>query len=115
MEEELIYYLEILGQLNKDEKDKKILDYYRWRVHVIKKDSYMCQVCGIHCEILRCGILRAHYLNLYTKDTDLRDEVNNSVCLCERCYNDFHHQYGYNNTKEQFLKFKEIANYCISL
>ena len=40
-----------------------------------------------------------------------RIDITNGVCLCEVCHKEFHKLYGKgDNTKEQYIEFKEEKN-----
>ena len=76
-------------------------EYKKWRKDVYKRDKYTCQICG---QI--SGILNAHHLEGYANNIELRTKLENGITLCKKCHKNFHHQYGFNNTKEQFIEFK---------
>lgn len=84
-----------------DEERLKIRDvpeYREWKQQVLKRDDYTCQYCG-----QRGGNLCLHHKNGYHWYREGRHDVNNGVCLCEKCHRDFHLKYGYkNNTEEQY-------------
>lgn len=87
---------------DKDRQDKRNYpEYKEWRSNIYKRDNYTCQICG---EL--GNILNAHHLDGYRNNPDKRILLENGVTLCKKCHNDFHHQYGNNNTKEQFIIFK---------
>lgn len=69
----------------------------------VKADA-VCDCCGFTDE----RALDAHHLEGYDTFPLLRYEVSNGVCLCKNCHTIFHKTYGFgNNTKEQYLAFKE--------
>lgn len=85
---------------------RKYPKYYEWRIAVFKKDDYVCQICKEHSKTLV-----AHHLDGFNNNLDKRILLENGITLCEKHHKDFHHQYGYgNNTKEQFIEFKEGFN-----
>lgn len=83
------------------EKGRMIRGYQKWRDDVVKRDSYICQICNkTNC------LLNAHHLNSYDWCTEQRIDINNGITLCVTCHTSFHVQYGYGgNTKEQFEKW----------
>lgn len=86
-------------------KNRKIVDYERWRLMVFERDKYTCQCCGDN----KGGNLVAHHLNGYHWDKDNRFNVDNGITLCEDCHIAFHNKYGYKfNTKEQYEEFKAL-------
>ena len=65
--------------------------------------DYTCVVCRI-----RGKILNAHHLNSWSKFPSMRFELDNLVCLCNKCHKSFHSKCGTkSNTKEQFDKYLE--------
>ena len=55
--------------------------------------------------------MNSHHLDGYDWCKERRIDINNGVCLCENCHKEFHKIYGYgNNTKEQYIEFKENKN-----
>lgn len=72
-----------------------------WRKEIFIRDHYTCQLCGQYGRSLQ-----AHHLNAWHAFPDERYDLDNGVCLCEKCHNDFHVSYGRkNNTKEQYEEF----------
>lgn len=76
--------------------------YKTWRKAVFEIDNYTCQKCN-----QKGGTLNAHHIEAFNNNPDLRTEIDNGITLCEDCHKNFHHQYGYNCTKEQFKEFME--------
>lgn len=75
-------------------------EYYEWRKAVYKRDDYICQYCG------KLGVkLHAHHLESYRDNPELRTLLENGITLCEECHKNFHHQFGYGNTRDQFEEF----------
>jgi hypothetical protein len=82
----------------------------KWSKQVKELADYTCDCCGI-----RGGVtLHSHHLESWNSNEELRLELGNGVCLCKDCHWDFHRTYGVgNNTKVQYLEFKE--NYDASI
>ena len=74
--------------------------YSDWVQAVFNRDDYICQCCSE-----RGGKLHAHHLESYSDNPQLRITLENGITLCKKCHKDFHHQYGYKCTKQQFENF----------
>jgi len=61
-------------------------EYKQWVKDVYERDQYTCQVCGDS----RGGNLQAHHLYSYTHYPKKRLKLENGICLCETCHNNFH-------------------------
>lgn len=91
--------------LTDDQREKQRISedgYDEWRKNVKEKANYTCDCCG-----KRGGNLHSHHLYSYSKHKELRTDINNGVCLCEKCHRQFHKEFGNDNTKEQYDKFKK--------
>ena len=76
-------------------------EYKEWRKLVYERDNYQCQICGDK----RGGNLNAHHIESYANNSDKRILLENGITMCEECHKNFHHLYGNNNTKVQFIEF----------
>ena len=86
------------------ERGRYIEGYKEWGCEVKKQYNFTCDICGESPS----GLLRSHHLESYDSNKELRTDISNGVCLCDKCHKEFHHIYGYgNNTKQQYIEFKE--------
>jgi hypothetical protein len=77
-------------------------EFKKWASDVKKRDDYICQIC-----LQKGKRLNSHHLYSWSKYKDLRYDLDNGVTLCLKHHKEFHHLYGNDCTKEQFLEFKE--------
>ena len=80
-------------------KERKYIEYYKWRKQVYKRDNYTCQCCGDN----KGHNLVAHHILNYSEYKKLRIDVNNGITLCKECHKEFHDKYGYKNNNEKQL------------
>lgn len=75
-----------------------------WSKKVKERDNWICGVCN------RYGVpMNSHHINAWDAFIEERYDLNNGVCLCERCHNRLHLVYGKGgNTRAQFNEFKEM-------
>lgn len=89
--------------LTEDERvdRRKVKGYMQWSYEVKERDNFTCVVCGNTKRKLH-----SHHLEAYRANKELRTEVSNGVCLCDKCHKEFHKRFGYgNNTAQQFEQF----------
>lgn len=78
-----------------------------WSKEVKSLSGFKCDSCGYGNPLA----LDAHHLESYDNNPELADDLSNGVCLCKNCHTVFHKMYGFgNNTKEQYLEYKELQN-----
>lgn len=74
----------------------------KWSLEIKRKYGFTCVVCGLS----RANQMVSHHLDGYSKNKELRTDLDNGVCLCEDCHKQFHKEYGYkNNTRQQFYEW----------
>jgi 5-methylcytosine-specific restriction endonuclease McrA len=61
--------------------DMSRLEYRLWREAVFERDDWTCQTCG-----QRGGKLRAHHIEPYAENSELRLSVRNGTTLCQNCH-----------------------------
>ena len=77
------------------------LEYKLWRKSIFERDNYICQKCD-----QLGGNLRAHHINNFADNKDLRLAIDNGIILCNECHKEFHRIYGKkNNTLEQLTEY----------
>lgn len=78
-----------------------------WALAVKEASNNLCDCCGYSRKIA----LEAHHY-VFSEGKHKNDfVVDNGVSLCTNCHKEFHKKNGYgNNTKEQYIKFKESYN-----
>ncbi len=81
-------------------------EYIIWAKRIKQLDKYTCQIC-----FAKNVPLHSHHLNAWNLYVSERYDLNNGVCICERCHDALHHEFGKgNNTKEQYFQFRNIVN-----
>lgn len=85
---------------------RKTSEYSEWRLRVYWKYNFTCDLCGTKRS--KNVKMNAHHLNSFQLNEEQRYDVENGVCLCEKCHWKFHGKYGnVDNKKEQYYEFKE--------
>lgn len=52
----------------------------RWKAEVLKRDNYTCQKCGAKKR------LEAHHIKEKVNYPELKNEIDNGICLCHDCH-----------------------------
>ncbi len=63
--------------------------YKEWANKVKKKDNFTCQKCK-----KKGGALRSHHIASYSRVPQCKYLVDNGICLCKKCHEEFHKKYG---------------------
>lgn len=93
-------YIDGRNTINKDERAKIGSSLKTWRRLVLSKFANKCVICNSKEK------LHAHHLNGFLLDKENRLNVDNGVCLCQRCHIKFHTDHGKkNNIKSQYDEF----------
>ncbi len=76
-----------LEERNKNVKERKDSETKKIKKIVRQRDRNTCWFCGSHGSIV-------HHLNDFANHPEGRTDVNNLVCVCNKCHNDFHRWSG---------------------
>lgn len=69
------------GGKTKNQKLRMLADYKEWRLIVLKRDDYTCQIC-----LKRGGKLNVDHIKSFSKFPHLRLDINNGRTLCVSCH-----------------------------
>jgi 5-methylcytosine-specific restriction endonuclease McrA len=84
-------------------KNRTATKYRRWRKKVIKRDEYICVKCRNELDL---EYLTAHHIASIDNNPELELDIDNGICICLNCHEEFHDVFGYgNNNKKQFEEF----------
>lgn len=76
-----------------------------WKKQMHERDNYTCQVCFKNRLNKIKGNCQAHHIESYSKNKNLRTDVNNGITLCKFHHNLYHRRFGKNATKVNFRRF----------
>lgn len=91
------------------ENRRSSAEYREWTLSIKERDAFTCQICSDN----KGGNLVSHHIESYRSNKELRFELANGICLCDKCHKQFHGEFGYgNNTSQQWEEFtmKRINN-----
>lgn len=95
-------------EYNKEDPKRSKYKSDKFCLQVYIKANYTCDLCGKYG-----GKFNAHHLNNWKQFINQRYDLDNIICLCINCHRSFHKKFGTrNNTKEQYLEFKENYHGC---
>jgi 5-methylcytosine-specific restriction endonuclease McrA len=90
-----------MGWGESDRSDDK--KFVRWAKQVKSRDNFCCQVCS------KEGVyLESHHLWSWSAYPEKRYDIENGICLCQKCHQHFHAIFGTNCTEYDFNQFVEI-------
>lgn len=74
--------------------------YKGFRDAVFTRDNNCCRRCG------SIQNLHIHHMQSFSTNPSLRMDIDNAICLCKSCHEEFHRTYGKKyNTREQIIEF----------
>ncbi len=83
------------------------LEYKTWAYKVKEQFDFKCDKCFKESD----GDMVSHHLFNYKDNPSSRYDIDNGVCLCEKCHIAFHVAYGKKfNTADQYIEFKGANN-----
>ena len=69
------------------ERERHTKEYKEWRKEVLERDKYICQMCGRPKSNIAHHKIR--FRDCYDNE-NIAYDVNNGICLCERCHKMVH-------------------------
>lgn len=75
--------------------------YLKWKQDVMQIFDNTCCIC------LSKDNLIIHHVYSYKYYEDLRTNINNGVCICSVCHENFHDLYSNDTTLKEFIEFRE--------
>lgn len=102
-----VNFYELGSKIPYSQIDRCSKESREWTKNVKERDNYICQCCGSN----KKRGMAAHHILGWAIHEDKRYDLDNGICLCEKCHNpflkgSFHQSYGTrNNTTEQLLKY----------
>ena len=61
-------------------------EYKDFRLRILKRDHYACNVCGRHRKVGDRVILEVHHIKSFADYPELRFEDKNAITLCKECH-----------------------------
>ena len=74
-------------------RDNLYQGYKEWRKTIYKRDGYRCKICNSE----RNGGLRAHHIKPRHKYPELILDLDNGVCVCDKCHKEIHYEGKHQN------------------
>ena len=76
------------GVSPENEKQRKNKRYREWRKAVFERDNYTCKECGQYS-----GVLNVHHIKDFSRNEELRMDINNGITLCVECHKKKHEKH----------------------
>lgn len=70
---------------SKNQKERNLIKYKKWRSRILKRDDYTCRNCG-----QKEKQLIAHHIKEWAKYPKLRYKTYNGLTLCKQCHTKWH-------------------------
>lgn len=102
-----------IDEPKKEHKRKIDYAYKKWREKVLRRDSYICQLCG---KTEDEAILNVHHIKRYSENEELRTEVDNGITLCCDCHRKiFDKEKEFEDYFKGIIKIKKILDNNIKI
>lgn len=100
------------------EKNKVIrtgTKYKEWRLKIMKRDNYCCQVCNIKSGNGKAVYLEVHHIKTFSQFPELRFELSNGVTLCKRCHSETKKKEEWWENEFRYLQWQNEILFDIAL
>jgi len=81
-------------------------EYFTWNGAVKLRDNYLCRRCGSDDNLV------SHHIIPVSEAPEFVTDINNGICLCEKCHKEYHRRYGVRlvgyETLSRFLKERKL-------
>ena len=86
-------------------KKTQYLKHDEWSKAVFERDNNRCQGCNK----VRSR-LYAHHIENFENAKEIYTTVDNGITFCKRCYDNFHHWYGWESDIDKVVTFMKEYN-----
>lgn len=73
-----------------DQRERKTPEYKEWRILVLKRDNYQCQICGERPGKGKRIVLDVDHIKGFAQYPEHRVDINNGRTLCRDCHKKTH-------------------------
>lgn len=101
------YHPEVKKTKSESQSDRNSYESQQWTIDVKERANYTCQCC----ESKEKKGMAAHHIKNWATHKELRYELSNGICLCEKCHNPYYEGSFHNiyrtrkNTPEQLQEY----------